>query len=177
MGALGAGRLAPLEIREMHADGAPPTVRRTCEHLSFIRLLFSSASSFLPLSPLPSLSLTRDHITDALAKSPDGGATLDLAYKGLSDVGESGAEELATVGQDKHTGTESTVVRSVSAILFFARSVSYTLSSELRSPIIASPLYLWLFPYCLACAILSSRIIVLLSFLMSCVLRYSPFFR
>ena len=45
--------LAPQEIREMHADRAPPTVRRTCEHLSFLRLLFSSASSILPLSPLP----------------------------------------------------------------------------------------------------------------------------
>ncbi|KAI0362346.1 hypothetical protein OH77DRAFT_1441806 [Trametes cingulata] len=63
------------------------------------------------LSPLPSLSLTRDHITEALAKSPDGGATLDLAYKGLTDVGESGAEELATVGMDEDTGAESTVVR------------------------------------------------------------------
>lgn len=63
------------------------------------------------LSPLPSLSLTRDHLTDALAKSPDGGATLDLAYKGLTDVGESGAEELATVGQDDDNVTESPVIR------------------------------------------------------------------
>lgn len=63
------------------------------------------------ISPLSSLSLTRDHITDALAKSPDGGETLDLAYKGLTDVGESGAEELATVGHDEQTGTESSVVR------------------------------------------------------------------
>ncbi|RPD66340.1 hypothetical protein L226DRAFT_566785 [Lentinus tigrinus ALCF2SS1-7] len=63
------------------------------------------------LSPLPSLSLTRDHITEALAKSPDGGATLDLAYKGLTDVGESGAEELATVGQDDESITESPVIR------------------------------------------------------------------
>ena len=63
------------------------------------------------MSPLPSLSLTRDHITDALAKSPDGGATLDLAYKGLTDVGESGAEELATVGQDEEADTDSPVVR------------------------------------------------------------------
>ncbi|TFK91250.1 hypothetical protein K466DRAFT_583015 [Polyporus arcularius HHB13444] len=63
------------------------------------------------LSPLPSLSLTRDHITEALAKSPDGGATLDLAYKGLTDVGESGAEELATVSQDDESLTESPVIR------------------------------------------------------------------
>ncbi|TBU65619.1 RAM signaling pathway protein-domain-containing protein [Dichomitus squalens] len=71
----------------------------------------STTSRTAALSPLPSLSLTRDHITDALAKSPDGGATLDLAYKGLTDVGESGAEELATVGHDEQTGTESSVVR------------------------------------------------------------------
>ncbi|KAI1794556.1 RAM signaling pathway protein-domain-containing protein [Ganoderma leucocontextum] len=63
------------------------------------------------ISPLSSLSLTRDHITEALTESPDGGATLDLAYKGLTDVGESGAEELATVGQDEQTRTESSVVR------------------------------------------------------------------
>ncbi|KAI9057861.1 hypothetical protein FKP32DRAFT_1597815 [Trametes sanguinea] len=63
------------------------------------------------LSPTPSQSLTRDHITEALAKSPDGGATLDLAYKGLTDVGESGAEELATIGRDVETDATSTVIR------------------------------------------------------------------
>ncbi|KAH9857083.1 RAM signaling pathway protein-domain-containing protein [Lenzites betulinus] len=62
-------------------------------------------------SPLPSLSLTRDHITEALVKSPDGGATLDLAYKGLTDVGESGAEELANVGLDEEIDSDSSVVR------------------------------------------------------------------
>lgn len=62
-------------------------------------------------SPLPSISLSRDHITEALLKSPDNGATLDLTHKGLSDVGESGAEELATVGQDTEEGSSSTVVR------------------------------------------------------------------
>ncbi|KAI0372858.1 hypothetical protein BV20DRAFT_990186 [Pilatotrama ljubarskyi] len=71
----------------------------------------SGTSKNAALSPLPSLSLTRHHITEALAKSPDGGATLDLAHKGLTDVGESGAEELATVGLDEDTGAESTVVR------------------------------------------------------------------
>ncbi|KAH9951890.1 RAM signaling pathway protein-domain-containing protein [Amylocystis lapponica] len=60
-------------------------------------------------SPLPSISLSRDHITEALSKSPDNGGTLDLAHKGLTDVGESGAEELATVGQED--GGDSTVVR------------------------------------------------------------------
>ena len=74
----------------------------------------STASRTPSLSPLPSLSLTRDHITEALLKSPDGGATLDLAYKGLTDVGESGAEELATVGQDEESETDNSVVRYVS---------------------------------------------------------------
>lgn len=69
------------------------------------------------LSPPPSLSLTREYITEALAKSPDEGATLDLAYKGLTDVGESGAEELASIGLDDEAdaNAESTVVRCVSA--------------------------------------------------------------
>ena len=73
----------------------------------------STASRTPSLSPLPSLSLTRDHITEALAKSPDGGATLDLAYKGLTDVGESGAEELAFAGQDEANESDSAVVRYV----------------------------------------------------------------
>lgn len=60
-------------------------------------------------SPLPSISLSRDHIDEALAKSPDNGATLDLAHKGITDVGESGAEELANIGQED--GAESSVIR------------------------------------------------------------------
>lgn len=71
----------------------------------------STTSRNAAISPLASLSLTSDHITDALAKSPDGGATLDLAYKGLTDVGESGADELSRVGEDELIGTRSSVVR------------------------------------------------------------------
>ena len=62
-------------------------------------------------SPLPSVSLSRDHIIEAVKKSKDAGATLDLAHKGLTDVGEDGAEELANVGQEAETGGDSTVVR------------------------------------------------------------------
>lgn len=61
-------------------------------------------------SPLPSVSLSREHITEAFKKSPDSGATLDLTHKNLTDVGEDGAEELANVGQGEDTG-ESAVVR------------------------------------------------------------------
>lgn len=65
------------------------------------------------LSPgLSSVSLSRDHITEALAKSPDHGATLDLTHKNLTDVGE-GAEELATVVRDTDDETDGTVARYV----------------------------------------------------------------
>lgn len=77
--------------------GRPPTVR--------------SAST-----PLPSVSLSREHITDALSKSPDNGITLDLTHKGLTDVGEDGAEELANVSQSIEGGGERTVVRCVAAV-------------------------------------------------------------
>lgn len=64
-------------------------------------------------SPLPSVSLSREHITEAFQKSKDGGATLDLTHKGLTDVGEDGAEELANVGQEAESGGDSSVVRYV----------------------------------------------------------------
>ena len=51
-------------------------------------------------SPLPSISLTHAHISEALLHSPDNGTTLDLAKKSLTDVGDSGAEELAVIGKD-----------------------------------------------------------------------------
>ncbi|KAI8998457.1 RAM signaling pathway protein-domain-containing protein [Trametes punicea] len=84
-------------------------------------------------SPLPSQSLTRDHITEALAKSPDGGATLDLAYKGLTDVGESGAAELASVGQEREADTESTIVRiALSHNRLSTLPVAFSLLKRLR---------------------------------------------
>lgn len=61
-------------------------------------------------SPLPSVSLSRDHITEAFKKSPDNGASLDLTRKNLTDVGEDGASELAYVGQPDADG-KSVVVR------------------------------------------------------------------
>ena len=64
-------------------------------------------------SPLPSVSLSRDLITDALRKSADNGATLDLAHKNLTDVGEDGAAELANVGQEDEDRPHNTVIRCV----------------------------------------------------------------
>ncbi|KAK7049356.1 RAM signaling network component [Paramarasmius palmivorus] len=51
---------------------------------------FSSTSS----------SLTHAHIQDALANSPDEGATLAFTKKGLTNIGEAAAEELATIGME-----------------------------------------------------------------------------
>ncbi|KAJ3728648.1 RAM signaling pathway protein-domain-containing protein [Lentinula raphanica] len=48
----------------------------------------------------PPMSLSSSHIQDALARSNDGGATLVLMKKNLTDVGSDAAEELATIGRD-----------------------------------------------------------------------------
>ena len=61
--------------------------------------------------PLPSTSLSHVHIADALRQSPDNGATLDLTHRNLTDVGESGAEELATIGREDIMEDESSVLR------------------------------------------------------------------
>jgi hypothetical protein len=60
--------------------------------------------------PAPPTSLSSVHISDALRRSTDNGATLDLAKRNLTDVGESGAEELATIGREE-AGHESAVLR------------------------------------------------------------------
>jgi|ERR1700722_11862284 len=49
-------------------------------------------------SSLPSISLSAGHISEALKRSLDDGATLDLTRQNLTDVGECGVEELATIG-------------------------------------------------------------------------------
>ena len=66
-----------------------------------------------PHSPLASVLLTREHITEALKKSSDNGTSLDLAYKNLTDVGEDGADELANIGQGQEHATHSIVSRWV----------------------------------------------------------------
>jgi hypothetical protein len=72
-----------------------------------IRPLHTTSST----SSLPATSLSRDHISDALSQSPDNGATLDLTHKNLTDVGESGAEELATIGREDLVEDECSVLR------------------------------------------------------------------
>jgi hypothetical protein len=64
-----------------------------------LRLLESPVAQ-TPASPAP-VSLGRAHLAEALQRSQDGGATLDLTHLGLSDVGEDGAHELASVAADR----------------------------------------------------------------------------
>lgn len=64
--------------------------------------------------PLPSTSLSHAHIVEALQNSPDSGATLDLTHGNLTDVGELGAEELATIGREDNVEDESSVLRCAS---------------------------------------------------------------
>lgn len=61
--------------------------------------------------PLSSTSLSHVHIAEALEQSSDNGATLDLTHRNLTDVGESGAEELATIGREDIVEDESSVLR------------------------------------------------------------------
>ena len=63
-------------------------------------------------SPSPSASLTDQHLAEALANSPDHGATLDFAHKSLTDVGEDGAERLATAGRSEFSSQETAITRS-----------------------------------------------------------------
>ena len=62
-------------------------------------------------SPLSSVVLSHEHILDALSKSPDNGGTLDFAHKGLTDVGEAGAEEIATLTVGQEGDNSATAVR------------------------------------------------------------------
>lgn len=62
-----------------------------------------------------STSLSHVHIAEALLRSPDNGATLDLTKGKISDVGESGAEELAAIGRTEPED-ESSVLRYVRQI-------------------------------------------------------------
>ena len=62
-------------------------------------------------SPLSSVVLSRENVLDALSKSSDNGGTLDFAHKGLTDVGEAGAEEIATLPVGQEGDNNATVVR------------------------------------------------------------------
>ncbi|KAI0306496.1 RAM signaling pathway protein-domain-containing protein [Multifurca ochricompacta] len=65
----------------------------------------------MPSSPTFTTSLNHIHISEALLKSEDNGATLDFSHKGLSDVGEYGAEQLAAIGREDSMEDECSVLR------------------------------------------------------------------
>lgn len=64
-----------------------------------------------PSSPTSTSSLNHVHLTEAFLKSEDNGATLDFSHMRLTDVGEYGAEQLATIGREDSMEDESSVLR------------------------------------------------------------------
>ena len=64
-----------------------------------------------PSSPTSTTSLNHEHISEALLKSEDNGASLDFRHMRLTDVGEYGAEQLATIGREDSMEDESSVLR------------------------------------------------------------------
>jgi hypothetical protein len=64
-----------------------------------------------PSSPTSASSLNHVHITEALLKSEDNGESLDFSHMRLTDVGEYGAEQLATIGREDSMEDESSVLR------------------------------------------------------------------
>jgi hypothetical protein len=64
-----------------------------------------------PSSPISTTSLNHIHISEGFLKSDDHGATLDFSHMRLTDVGEYGAEQLATIGREDSMEDESSVLR------------------------------------------------------------------
>ncbi|KAI0273711.1 RAM signaling pathway protein-domain-containing protein [Gloeopeniophorella convolvens] len=86
-----------------------------------------------PSSPTSPTSLSHAHISEALLKSEDNGETLDFSHKGLTDVGESGAEQLATIGREDLMEDESSVLRiTVASNRLAALPMAFALLSRLR---------------------------------------------
>ena len=69
-----------------------------------------------PSSPTFTTSISHIHISEALLKSEDNGATLDFSHMRLTDVGEYGAEQLATIGREDSMEDESSVLRCTSPL-------------------------------------------------------------
>ncbi|KAI9510837.1 RAM signaling pathway protein-domain-containing protein [Russula earlei] len=85
------------------------------------------------LSPTSATSLNHVRISEALLQSEDNGATLDFSHKGLTDIGEYGAEQLATVGREDSMEDESSVLRITLASNRLATlPMAFALLSRLR---------------------------------------------
>lgn len=80
-------------------------------------------------------SLSREHVEDALEKSKDGGATLVLMKLRLEDIGEDGAEALASIGTENDDET-SRIERCVARCRVYLNTSS-TPRPESRSRITA----------------------------------------
>lgn len=64
-----------------------------------------------PSSPTSTTTLNDNHISEALLKSEDNGATLDFSHRGLTDVDECSATQLAAVGREDSMEDEGSVLR------------------------------------------------------------------
>jgi hypothetical protein len=64
-----------------------------------------------PSSPTSTTTLNDNHISEALMKSEDNGATLDFSHRSLTDLDEYSATQLAAVGRDDPMEDESSVLR------------------------------------------------------------------
>ena len=64
-----------------------------------------------PSSPTSTTTLNDNHISEALLKSEDNGATLDFSHRGLTDIDEYSATQLAAVGREDPMEDESSVLR------------------------------------------------------------------
>ncbi|KAG8217265.1 hypothetical protein J3R82DRAFT_5358 [Butyriboletus roseoflavus] len=98
---------APAQPRSLSSPMSSSDADRVVGHTS----PFPSSGRSGALSPSPSASLTDQHLAEALANSPDNGATLDFTHKSLTDVGEDGAERLATVGRSEFSTEQVSITR------------------------------------------------------------------
>lgn len=87
--------------------------------------------------PSSSYILTKAHILDAIARSTDNGCTLDLSNRNLTDVGETGAEELAQVGRDGDLVDECRILRCVLPRTHFVKKSHHRTQNCTRRQLLA----------------------------------------
>ncbi|KAI9446381.1 RAM signaling pathway protein-domain-containing protein [Lactarius indigo] len=86
-----------------------------------------------PSSPTSTTTLNHSHISEALLKSEDNGATLDFSHRGLTDIDEGGATQLAAIGREDPMEDEGSVLRVTLASNRLATlPVTFALLSRLR---------------------------------------------
>ncbi|KAH9005232.1 RAM signaling pathway protein-domain-containing protein [Lactarius hatsudake] len=86
-----------------------------------------------PSSPASTTTLNHSHISEVLLKSEDNGATLDFSHRGLTDIDEDGATQLAAIGREDPMGDEGSVLRVTLASNRLATlPVTFVLLSRLR---------------------------------------------